>query len=91
LAERLQAGDRPAIIDVREEEEFAAGHIPGAVNLPLSNFVNLYTQVPHDREVVLVCRSGGRSGRAFEFLQAQGWTLIRNMVGGMLAWQGPVE
>jgi rhodanese-related sulfurtransferase len=40
---------------------------------------------------VLVCRSGGRSGRAFEFLQAQGWTLIRNMVGGMLAWQGPVE
>lgn len=91
LANRLQEGKAPVMIDVREVDEFAAGHIPGAINMPLSNFMNLYQQIPQEEEVALICRSANRSGRAQEFLIHQGWRNLRNMTGGMLAWQGPVE
>lgn len=91
LAGRIREGKPPMMIDVREVDEFAEGHIPGSVNLPLSNFMNLYQQIPKDQEVALICRSSNRSGRAQAFLEQQGWTLLRNMSGGMLAWQGPVE
>lgn len=91
LAGRMREGKAPVMIDVREVDEFAEGHIPGAINLPLSNFMNLFQQIPKDQEVALICRSSNRSGRAQEFLVQQGWTLLRNMSGGMLAWQGPVE
>lgn len=91
LADRIKEGKAPVMIDVREVDEFVAGHIPGSINLPLSEFMNLYQQIPQDQEVALVCRSGNRSGRAFGFLFQQGWRQIRNMAGGMLAWQGPVE
>lgn len=91
LANRIKEGKAPVMIDVREVDEYAAGHIPGSINLPLSEFINLYQQIPQEKEVALVCRSGNRSGRAYGFLFQQGWRQIRNMVGGMLAWQGPVE
>ncbi|HLO02704.1 MAG TPA: rhodanese-like domain-containing protein [Symbiobacteriaceae bacterium] len=91
LAGRIREGKAPVMIDVREVDEFAEGHIPGAINLPLSNFTNLYQQIPKDQEVALICRSSNRSGRAHEFLVQQGWQLLRNMSGGMLSWQGPVE
>lgn len=91
LAGRIHEGKAPLMVDVREVDEFAEGHIPGAINLPLSNFMNLYEQIPKDQEVALICRSANRSGRAQAFLAQQGWTLLRNMSGGMLAWQGPVE
>lgn len=91
LAGRIQEGKAPVMIDVREVDEFAEGHIPGSINMPLSNFMNLYEQIPQDQEVALICRSANRSGRAQAFLVNQGWTNLRNMSGGMLAWTGPVE
>jgi rhodanese-related sulfurtransferase len=91
LAGRIREGSAPLMIDVREPDEFAEGHIPGAINMPLSNFMNLYQQIPKDEEVALICRSSNRSGRAQAFMVQQGWRLLRNMTGGMLAWQGPVE
>lgn len=90
LAGRLREGSIPRLVDVREPEEFAAGHIPGAVNMPLSQFTATFARLPRAEEIVLVCRSGNRSGMAQGFLRQQGYTGTRNLVGGMLAWDGPV-
>lgn len=90
LAERLRSGAAPRIIDVREPDEFAAGHIPGAENFPLSRFTVEFRKLGKDEELALVCRSGNRSGMAQQFLRAQGYSGTRNLTGGMLDWYGPV-
>ncbi|WP_453990109.1 rhodanese-like domain-containing protein [Bacillus nitroreducens] len=78
------------IIDVREVDEVAAGRIPGAVNIPLGLIEFRMNELDKSKEYVMVCRSGGRSGRASQFLEGQGFKVI-NMEGGMLAWEGKVE
>lgn len=75
-----------ALIDVREVDEYAAGHLPGAINVPLSDLQNRVDEIPKDTPVVLVCRSGGRSARAGEFLAAQGWDNLTNLLGGTVGW-----
>lgn len=90
LAERLRNKTAPLMVDVREAPEFRAGHIPDAVNMPLSEFRTHYTSLPKDQEVVLVCRSDNRSGMAQQFLRAQGLDRTRNLIDGMLGWSGPV-
>ncbi len=74
------------ILDVREPDEFAAGHIPGATLIPLDSLPNRLNDIPRDQPVVIVCRSGNRSGQAQRYLQEQGFTNVRNMLGGMLDW-----
>jgi sulfur-carrier protein adenylyltransferase/sulfurtransferase len=76
------------IIDVREPDEFTGelGHIPFAELVPLETLEMRSKTWRHDEPLVMVCRSGGRSARAAEHLAAQGFTVIMNMVGGMLAW-----
>lgn len=91
LRRRLAAGEAPLIIDVREPAEYAGGHIPGARLLPLGQVPLRYGELPADDEIVLVCRSGNRSGLAQAWLQRRGFRRVRNLVGGMCRWQGPVE
>ncbi len=75
-------------IDVREPEEYAIEHINGAINIPLSSFKEAYFQVPQDKKVILVCRSGSRSAFAYKFLIEKGYkNKIFNLKGGMLLWQ----
>ncbi|HEY3368853.1 MAG TPA: rhodanese-like domain-containing protein [Symbiobacteriaceae bacterium] len=88
LERRLRTGPAPRMVDVREVDEFVAGHIPGAVNLPLSCFQSLFRSLSPHEELVLVCRSGNRSGTAQQFLRTQGFTQTRNLVDGMLGWTG---
>jgi phage shock protein E len=78
------------IIDVRTPEEFAAGHIPGAVNIPLDTIEKRTNEVPKDKPVVLTCRSGRRSGLAQEILIKAGHQNTRNHLGGFSQWTGPV-
>jgi rhodanese-related sulfurtransferase len=79
---------KPAnIIDVRETDEVAQGKIHGAVNIPLSLVEFRMNELDKSKEYIMVCRSGGRSGRACQFLESQGYNVI-NMNGGMLAWEG---
>ena len=88
LHARLAAeGEKPLVIDVREPEEFEAGHIAEALLAPLESVEEKLAAVPKDREIVLVCRSGRRSGKAWEMLAARGYTKLWNMEGGMLAWE----
>lgn len=74
------------IIDVREQYEFAAGHLDGAKLMPLSQIPQRMIDVPTDRDVVLYCQSGSRSARAQQLLQDAGFTRVRNLAGGYLAW-----
>jgi len=74
------------LLDVREPEEWAAGHAPAAQHVPMYELPARLAEVPADREVVVVCRSGVRSARVVEFLLAQGWEKVYNLDGGMEDW-----
>lgn len=91
LQNRLAAGDAPMIIDVREPFEYEEGHIPAAVLLPLGELPRRLSELDRERETVFVCRSGNRSGMATAWLRRQGYGNVRNMLGGMLAWEGDVS
>jgi rhodanese-related sulfurtransferase len=84
-AERVRGG--AFLLDVREPEEWDAGHAPGAHHLPLSRFGELHTEVlpPPGTPIVAVCRVGGRSQRVAEALAQAGYT-VANLAGGMQAW-----
>ena len=86
----LAEGKHLNIIDVREVDEVATGKIPGAINIPLGLIEFRMNELDKSNEYIMVCRSGGRSGRASQFLEYQGFNVI-NMTGGMLAWEGKTE
>jgi rhodanese-related sulfurtransferase len=83
LAERLAAN--AVVVDVRQPDEYLGGHVPGAVLIPLNDVPERFGELPTDREVLVVCRSGGRSYVASEFLVANGVQAV-NVAGGTLAW-----
>ncbi len=81
------------LLDVREDNEWAAGRAPNAVHIPLSELPDRLAEVPAGRPLSVVCRVGGRSAQATAWLLAQGID-ARNVTGGMLAWAAlglPVE
>ncbi len=83
LDRRLAAG--VTLIDVRNPDEYVAGHVPGARLIPLNELVDRVDEVPMGAEVLVICGSGARSMVAAEFLAEQGATPI-NVAGGTLAW-----
>ena len=74
------------LLDVREPDEWEAGHAPGAHHLPMMEIPARMAEVPTDVEVVVVCRSGGRSGQVTSYLMGNGWDNVRNLDGGMQSW-----
>jgi rhodanese-related sulfurtransferase len=85
----LKALDTPVVVDVREVDEYASGHIPGAINIPLSQLLDLVSEVPTASTVHVVCQVGGRSARACEYLSQQAQfssTQFVNVMGGTGAW-----
>jgi len=80
------AGEELQIIDVREPEEYAAGHIAGARLIPLGELPIRTGEIDPDKPAVLVCRSGNRSAKATEFLIRSGFQNVKNLTGGMIAW-----
>ncbi|MFC7060944.1 rhodanese-like domain-containing protein [Halobacillus seohaensis] len=78
------------IIDVREVEEVTTGKIPGAVHIPLGLLEFRMNELNKSKEYVMVCRSGGRSGQATQFLEGQGYN-VTNMDGGMMNYEGKTE
>ena len=78
------------LIDVREADEFAAGHLPGAINLPLSDFLERYGELDKDKSYHIICQSGARSAQACAFLAGEGYDVI-NVAGGTSAWLGDLE
>lgn len=79
--------DDAVIIDVREPDEWAAGHAPGAVHIPLGDLPSRVGDLPEsDATIAVTCRSGGRSSRAVAWLTQQGYD-VANLEGGMKAWE----
>jgi rhodanese-related sulfurtransferase len=74
------------LLDVREPEEWTAGHAPDAHHMPMMEVPARMAEVPTDTEVVVVCRSGGRSGQVVSYLIGNGWENVRNLDGGMQSW-----
>jgi rhodanese-related sulfurtransferase len=91
LQSRLEKGERLTIIDVREPSEYAEGHVPGALLRPLGHLATWAGELDKESEILVICRSGNRSGMACRQLAAMGFTRQTNVAGGMLAWQGKVE
>jgi rhodanese-related sulfurtransferase len=78
--------DTTQLIDVRQPDEVAAGTIGGAVNIPLSQLADRIGELDPARRVVLLCRSGGRSSRAANYLSGAGFSDVVNLSGGILAY-----
>lgn len=76
------------LVDVRQPEEFTGdlGHVPGAQLIVLDTLEDRLNELPKDKTVVFICRSGGRSGRATAFAKAMGFVSVFNMKGGMILW-----
>ena len=90
LKERQQAGQTPTIIDVREPWEFEESRISGSQNVPLGSLPTQLDDLEElkDQEVIVHCKSGARSSAAKAFLTQQGFINVRNLEGGITAFQG---
>lgn len=86
LKARLDAGEKPLMIDVREPEEVAYGMIEGAIHIPMGQIPERLAEIPREGEVIFICRSSHRSGQVCDYLGMLGFEKPVNMVGGMLAW-----
>lgn len=85
---RLDAGEKVFILDVREENEFAAGRIQGAVNIPIRTLARNVDKLPaKDAMIVVVCRSGMRAAYVTMTLGILGWTNVKDMAFGMSEWE----
>ena len=91
LKQRMDRGDAPTLIDVREPHEHAICNIPGAILIPQGQLMQHLSEFDPNKEVVVHCKSGGRSGRAVEFMKAKGFTNARNLTGGVMAWVTEID
>ena len=89
---RVEANAVPAagavLVDVREPEEYVAGHVPGAVNIPQADLASRLEELPRDRPLHVICQHGLRSLRAAQFLKQSGFADVATVVGGTSVWGG---
>jgi len=86
--------DDVVIVDVRSASEYASGHVPGAMNIPLEQLVVRASELPGEAKVILTCRTGRRSGGGVDTLESAGVSGVVHMDGGIVAWRRaglPVE
>ncbi|MEI6745524.1 MAG: rhodanese-like domain-containing protein [Methylococcaceae bacterium] len=88
-AAQMQSEQNAVIIDVRENDEWNAGHIDNAIHIPLNDIQNRLRELAkyQNQPVITQCRSGARSAKAADILAKSGFTNVHNMDGGLNAWQ----
>jgi adenylyltransferase/sulfurtransferase len=91
LRRLIDAGRAPIVLDVRNPEEYQICRIPGSRLLPLPDLPQRVGELDRDREMIVHCKSGMRSAKAIAFLRQQGFTKLRNLKGGILAWADRVD
>jgi len=86
LMSKIVGNDDLVIIDVREMHEISRGTIKGTVAMPMATVPVRLSEIPKDKEVVFICRSGARSGQVCMFLGQHGYENVINLRGGMIGW-----
>jgi rhodanese-related sulfurtransferase len=90
LRTRLSASDAPLVLDVREDWERDIVRLPGTRDIPMGQITTRLAELPREREIVVLCRSGGRSLQVAQYLGLQGFRAA-NLTGGILAWARDVD
>lgn len=90
LKQKLEAKEEIFILDVREPHEYQIANLDGYL-IPLGQLPHRMGELDPDAEIVVHCRSGKRSADAVDFLQKQGFSKVRNLAGGILAWSDKVD
>jgi sulfur-carrier protein adenylyltransferase/sulfurtransferase len=91
LKKKIDAGETPFILDVREPNEYQINRIAGSTLIPLGELPRRYQELPRDREIISQCKSGARSAKAMDFLKSVGFPNVKNLKGGILAWIDTVD
>lgn len=91
LAQKLAAGEKVKVLDVREPAEYAFGHIPGAIHIPLGELEERLNLLDRNEAYYVICRTGHRSDLACQLLAEKGFARVKNVVPGMTQWAGPTE
>jgi len=91
LKARLDNGDKLVLVDVREEWEYSLAKLEGSTLIPLGTLPQSLARLSHDSEIVAICHHGMRSADATNFLLQQGFTKVKNLVGGIDAWSTQVD
>jgi len=91
LKARREAGTGPLVIDVREGWELDIARIPEVLHIPMNEIPARLPELDAGREIVVMCRSGGRSMQVAQFLARNGFRSVSNLTGGILAWSRDVD
>ena len=91
LATRLARGDRLVVLDVREGWEVEIAAVEGSVHLPMAEVPRRHTELPHDREIVVLCHHGMRSAMVADYLRSAGFPRVLNLTGGIDRWSVTVD
>jgi rhodanese-related sulfurtransferase len=86
-----EAGRDHVLLDVREPFEIELAQLAGSLNIPMAEVPARLDEVPRDREIVVMCHSGQRSGRVARFLEQNGYTTAVNLAGGIDAWSREID
>lgn len=90
LKARLGTSDPPIVLDVREPWELDIARLPGTLDIPMNEVAARLADLPKERDIVVMCRSGGRSSKVAEYLHRMGYR-VSNLTGGILAWARDVD
>ncbi|MGH8261002.1 MAG: rhodanese-like domain-containing protein [Steroidobacteraceae bacterium] len=90
LDARLRAADPPIVLDVREPWELDIARLSGTVDIPMNEVPTRLADLPKDHDIVVMCRSGGRSSKVADYLHRMGYR-VANLTGGILAWGRDVD
>lgn len=91
LDSKMKTKQRPYMLDVREPSEREICKLEDDKNIPLKDLPNRLSELNKDQEILIYCRSGGRSMQACQYLAEQGFTNVTNLTGGVLAWSDYVD
>jgi adenylyltransferase/sulfurtransferase len=91
LKQKLDAGEKPFILDVREPNEYQINKMPGSTLIPLGELPRRYQELDPERDIVVHCKMGGRSAKAVDYLKSVGFKKVKNLRGGILEWIDKVD
>ena len=91
LKSKLDAGENPVLLDVRESWEFETCHIDGSINISMSKVQQMIDELKADDETIVICHHGMRSYQVASYLEGNGFNQIANLEGGVDAWAKSVD